>query len=444
MENSSSSQQPTSPSLGGGGKSYYSGSSGSGSGSLPGPLKNPAVVYALLGIAVILLIGCVALFLQNSGNGAKIANLEKTNADLQSQVTVLGAGAGAGNGTAVASADMIYLYPTTCSACSVSDAKKWAAELGYSLNGYSADALGLSAPLAFYFKDGVANPMFAQSKEMIQLGVYAATNSTKAYDLLEAECKANNGQACQALGGICIQFNKTGACNLVIDKCNKEKMEDACTVMSEICTQLGLPGSCEGLKADKVKMDLYVMSFCPYGIQMENTVWPVKQVLKGDLNVVPHFIVDISGTTVDSLHGEVEVAEDKRQACIYHEKGEDAWWSYVSQFNSKIAEKSGCSQDMNCTNGVASEILASLKISEADIDACAASKALDYLKADNALTTSKGVTGSPTVYLNDKMQYSGERTPAGIQSAVCNLFNKAPASCGTSQNTTGTGAAGSC
>src|SRR3989339_794245 len=69
-------------------------------------------------------------------------------------------------------------------------------------------------------------------------------------------------------------------------------------------------------KADKTKVDLYVMSFCPYGNQAEDTMLPVYNMLKDKVEWNMHYIVNVDGTTVNSLHGQLEVDQNEREACV--------------------------------------------------------------------------------------------------------------------------------
>jgi len=62
-------------------------------------------------------------------------------------------------------------------------------------------------------------------------------------------------------------------------------------------------------KTDKPEVELFVMSYCPYGTQMEKGILPAFDTL-GDT-------VDAELKFVDyAMHGEKEVKENLRQYCI--------------------------------------------------------------------------------------------------------------------------------
>ena len=68
-------------------------------------------------------------------------------------------------------------------------------------------------------------------------------------------------------------------------------------------------------------VDLYVMSFCPYGTQAETVMRPVVDLLGTKADISVRYITTVNGQTVDSvdsLHGPAEAHEDILQA-LYHE-----------------------------------------------------------------------------------------------------------------------------
>ena len=69
---------------------------------------------------------------------------------------------------------------------------------------------------------------------------------------------------------------------------------------------------------EKVKVEFYVMSQCPYGLQVENAIAPVLETM-GD---AVDFHLDFIGSEADgnfrSLHGEPEVKGDMVQLCAFN------------------------------------------------------------------------------------------------------------------------------
>ena len=79
--------------------------------------------------------------------------------------------------------------------------------------------------------------------------------------------------------------------------------------------------------------ELFVMSFCPYGMQAEDVMLDVVNLLGDKAVIQPRFIVNVVDGEVQSLHGEYEANENMRQACIWKNYGQDKFWEYIKEFN---------------------------------------------------------------------------------------------------------------
>jgi hypothetical protein len=195
-------------------------------------------------------------------------------------------------------------------------------------------------------------------------------------------------------------------------------------------------------KAATPNVELFVMSFCPYGVQAEDAMKPVVD-LMGPESVKVRFIVNIGGNTtgsVQSLHGTNEAMEDLRQVCImkYYP---DNYWAYVTDFNqqcnSKLRDDAGLDA---CWKSVAGNM--SFNVSQ--IDTCSkGQEGLALLRADEQLSDSYGVTGSPTLKING-VSYSGARTADAFKQAICSGYENPPAVCGSVLNSTAAAAQGGC
>lgn len=191
-------------------------------------------------------------------------------------------------------------------------------------------------------------------------------------------------------------------------------------------------------KSDKPLVDLYVMSFCPYGNRAENTMLPVYNLLKDKVDWNIHFIVSISGSTVSSLHGQAEVTEDEREACVLANNGVSAWFKFSTYVNNN------CGSDGTCWEKAAS----SAGINANAITSCVNTKGLSLMQAEEAASNAAGASGSPTMFINgveSTAVYQYENSQAYLD-AVCSAFNTAPAECSqtlsgsTTTSTTTTGA----
>ncbi|MDO8339784.1 MAG: thioredoxin domain-containing protein [Candidatus Burarchaeum sp.] len=214
-------------------------------------------------------------------------------------------------------------------------------------------------------------------------------------------------------------------------------------------TQQQAQPAAQVVKTEKPKVEMFVMSFCPYGQQAENGIGPVANLLGEKISIEPHFILgptpyygDVAsdcittgtGTNICSLHGVKEVQEDERQICIL-KYAPEKWWDYAFYVDSK------CSLDTidSCWHDAAK----ATGVDEAVVEKCFADEAPGLLAAEMALSSSKGVSGSPTIFVNG-VNYNGGRSAENFKSAFCDAFTTAPDECGQTISSTPTAPSGSC
>jgi hypothetical protein len=207
--------------------------------------------------------------------------------------------------------------------------------------------------------------------------------------------------------------------------------------------------SCEGLnvvKSDKPVLDVFIMSYCPYGLQMQKAVLPVMSLLgnKADINI---------RWVSYAMHGKQEVDENTVQYCI-EKDFPDKYIAYANCFTAS-GDSTSCVQqaviDSAALSACVAQADARFNITGLYNDQSTWSGGryppymVDY--ADNA---KYGVQGSPTTVLNGKVT-SLNRSPEDVKKAVCCAFNVKPAECDTVLSTAaaspgiggGTGAANS-
>ena len=191
----------------------------------------------------------------------------------------------------------------------------------------------------------------------------------------------------------------------------------------------------EVVKSDKPKVEAFVFSYCPYGLQFQKALAPVYDLLKDE--------ADINLVQIGAMHGEHEKIEAYRQLCIQKEYGKTKLWNYVKLFqvNTTIG---ACNSDMNCSKPLTEAIMSGLNIDVSKINDCMDEDAEALYDADNQRAASLGISGSPTFVINGaEVQVS--RTADSIKKAVCDAFNTAPAECSqnlsTSSMTAGFGGA---
>lgn len=204
------------------------------------------------------------------------------------------------------------------------------------------------------------------------------------------------------------------------------------------------------------QVDLYVMSFCPFGNQAENNFKPVVDLLKDKINVTVRYIVSISENPtsnayelkvdnktyyIRSLHGSGEAWEDLLEACIQKYYPTETFWNFITSVNDKCTQYyRNLGELKNCTSTIAENLGIDFK----KMEQCAESnEGLSLLKTDEKLTQQNGVTGSPTLFINGKV-YMGARTPESYKEAVCSGFVTQPRECNQTLSESGSQASGSC
>ena len=81
------------------------------------------------------------------------------------------------------------------------------------------------------------------------------------------------------------------------------------------------------VKSDKPKVELFVMSYCPYGLQMEKAFLPVMDLLKDKADLSVKFVSY-------AMHEKKEIDENTRQYCIEKEQT-SKFTAYLKCFTGK-------------------------------------------------------------------------------------------------------------
>ncbi|MDD1670989.1 MAG: DsbA family protein [Methanomicrobiales archaeon] len=199
----------------------------------------------------------------------------------------------------------------------------------------------------------------------------------------------------------------------------------------------------EPVKTSRPSVELFVMSFCPFGTQAEGVMNPVIGLLGTKANITVRYIASVQGTTADSvqsLHGPTEAVEDLRQLCI-NKYYPQQLWPYLMDYNTNCVP---VRQNATSLSACVANTTRKLGINNQKIETCASgSEGLALLEADEAITGSYKVTGSPTLIINGQ-RYSGARTPDAYKQGICSHFETAPPECSVNLSAQAAGATGSC
>lgn len=183
-------------------------------------------------------------------------------------------------------------------------------------------------------------------------------------------------------------------------------------------------------KSDKPDVELFVMSYCPYGLQMQKAYYPVLELLGKSANFEVKFVDYI-------MHDKVEIDENTRQYCIQKEQSAK-YLAYIKCFTAKDDSK-GClkeagineSQVNKCITGADKEFGITAKYED---ESSWLSGVYPIYPVHSDLNEKYGVAGSPTLVING-VQVDISRSPEAVKQAVCAAFNNAPSECDTQLST---------
>ncbi|MDD4937724.1 MAG: thioredoxin domain-containing protein [Candidatus Shapirobacteria bacterium] len=200
------------------------------------------------------------------------------------------------------------------------------------------------------------------------------------------------------------------------------------------------------VKNNKPEFNFFVMSFCPYGNQIEEVIKPIASLLGNKADIHPHYIFekvdnltnyckqtsgditqcsayisagyfktesdcqktinDATKTCLDekqylkigdnfysSLHGRIEANQDVREICAYNMNDDKTnWWTFIDNVNQNCTAQNAdtCWEDQAKKAG----------FDTAKITECFNTQAADLIEKEIALTTQYKVQGSPTLIIN--------------------------------------------
>lgn len=181
----------------------------------------------------------------------------------------------------------------------------------------------------------------------------------------------------------------------------------------------------EIVKREIPDVKLFVMSYCPFGLQAEKMYLPVYNLLKNKMNAGVYFVDYI-------MHGKKELDENLRQYCIQKVEAEK-YYDYLNCF----VKEGDWEKCLNVANVDATNL--SSCISETDKEYNITLKYNDkntwlngrypQFPIHTHLNENYGVRGSPTVVINDKVVNVNPRSPENFKNIVCQSFQSPPNEC---------------
>ena len=210
---------------------------------------------------------------------------------------------------------------------------------------------------------------------------------------------------------------------------NIKKIESKSTV-NNAKTPKNTPTASVSNKTNKPNVDLFVMSYCPYGTQIEKGILPVLKTLGNKINFKLEF-VDYS------MHGPKELAENLTQYCI--EKNQPQKLDDYLNCFLKSGNSASCIKSNNINSQKISECVSATN-KKYKITANA-NNHVDYRGSFPSFPINKtdnqkyNVLGSPTLVINGQTVNSG-RDSASLLKTICSAFITQPAACKTKLSTT--------
>lgn len=181
----------------------------------------------------------------------------------------------------------------------------------------------------------------------------------------------------------------------------------------------------------KLKLDFFIMSYCPYGVAfVDETLNGLVKNLGDTLDWTPRFIVaKQEDGKIISLHGQVEVDEDLRMICIREKYSRDKWLNYANCFSKEIYAKrqSGGAKDWK-------ECALASDINPDVVDTCVKNDSGALMDKDMELMEAYQIQGSPTAVYNCNKEMGGAIPFEQIKAHICKLYSgEKPAVCKPAQ-----------
>jgi len=187
-------------------------------------------------------------------------------------------------------------------------------------------------------------------------------------------------------------------------------------------------------KSDKPKVELFIWSYCPYGVLAQGPLAEVASLLKDS--------ADFEAVLYYDGHGDHETQQNKIQACI-QEVAKDKYWKYAAGFVEDIYPVVSQSRDVEEDKTESIKLMKSLGIDSTKVMSCVDKQGEELIAEYSTRAQEYGVTGSPTLVING-IPANSARTAEAFKTVVCESFNDAPSECSAVLNSNSASASGNC
>ncbi|MCX6795571.1 MAG: hypothetical protein NT165_02500 [Candidatus Falkowbacteria bacterium] len=181
-------------------------------------------------------------------------------------------------------------------------------------------------------------------------------------------------------------------------------------------------GSSVSTKTAKPVVELFVMSYCPYGTQIEKGIIPAVEALGNKIDFKLKFVSY-------AMHGEKELKENLVQYCIQKDSPSKLL-PYLNCFL-KEGKSADCltQNNLNVTACV-DKSDKQFKVTENYTNKVGWQGSFPPFDTDKADNEKYNVQGSPTLIINGE-ETSSSRDSASLLTTICSAFDKTPEACNT-------------
>jgi len=260
---------------------------------------------------------------------------------------------------------LVYMCPPEN--CDTTQVDEWSKELGFGVTPYQA--IWAQGPIGLLFEENSVEILDVSTESGFYKSVCESTNNEKACDVAKVAEKEQTEQSCETL-----------------------------------------------TKTSKPALEAFVVSYCPYGLQMQRILVPVHNLIGNAVDIKIRYIGQIVDGKITSMHGDQEAQENLKQICLREEQA-DKFWGYLACFMKAQGKSDVCSKEAG--------------IDTKKLDECIVNpeKGLKYSQVDFNLQNKYSVSGSPTMIQNgekvSEFNFGGRTAEAVKTMLCCGMSNKA-------------------
>lgn len=171
-------------------------------------------------------------------------------------------------------------------------------------------------------------------------------------------------------------------------------------------------------KRERPDVKVFVMSYCPFGLQMEKAILPVWELLKEKADFGIYFVNYI-------MHDQPELEENLRQYCIEKEEKEK-FLAYLKCFVEE-GNYAKCIEKANIDREKLKECWKKTD-EEFKITQNTGKEGYPPFPVHDELNKKYNVSGSPTLVINDVV-VNADRVPEKLKQIICDAFVNPPSEC---------------